>query len=163
MATWFLDLGTYNWFWGLLEAENGKFHLFWTVVYTELDLSDWSWIHIADSIRAHPDFDQKYKNNQDTHNWFWRFRRYLKMSRSKTGAMRWNYTSCWPAMLRSNRQCSKAWDKLLTNSGWYGSWAVPCPWRCLRRTSGAGDGDPAGPFWNDPMKLTKNAEMIIFL
>jgi type I site-specific restriction-modification system R (restriction) subunit len=25
-------------------------------------------IHIADSIRAHPDFDQKYKNNQDTHN-----------------------------------------------------------------------------------------------
>ncbi|WP_419616458.1 hypothetical protein, partial [Thiolapillus sp.] len=25
-------------------------------------------INIADSIKAHPDFEEKYKNNQDTHN-----------------------------------------------------------------------------------------------
>ncbi|MDZ7665571.1 MAG: DUF3427 domain-containing protein [Desulfotignum sp.] len=30
-------------------------------------------------------------------------------------------------------------------SRWCGSCGIPCRWRCLRRTNGAGDGNPASP------------------
>ncbi|WP_236609912.1 ParD-like family protein [Desulfotignum phosphitoxidans] len=51
--------------WQIVRRFNERWFQGWSATPEEQRIK---FIHIADSIRAHPDFDQKYKNNQDTHN-----------------------------------------------------------------------------------------------
>lgn len=89
----------------IIREFNERWFQGWRVTQEEQRVKFFS---IADSIWAHPDFEEKYQNNPDSENRMLVFEKASRKSCSRTAGPRWNSINCWPMMRLSRPPCSKA-------------------------------------------------------